>query len=117
MLQKRKHIRVGKLFSLELRVKPDEDQRATPRDWNMASANNLSTGGAFFYYNKDLEIGSFVDLRIFVPESKTSLYCTGKIIRAKKNIKPSIYDIAVEFTEINEQTKEIIEKFFIKSPG
>ncbi len=117
MLQKREHTRAEKLFSLELRIKPDEDQRTTSGDWNMASANNLSAGGAFFYYNKDLKIGSLVDLRIFVPESKTSLYCTGKIIRVKKNIKPSIYDIAVEFTEVNEQTKEIIKKFAIKSSG
>jgi len=117
MLEKRKYTRAEKLFSLELQVKPDEDQRTTSGDWNMASADNLSAGGAFFYYNKDLKIGSLVDLRMFVPESKTSLYGVGKIIRVKKNIKPSIYDIAVEFTEIDEQTREIIEKFAIKSSG
>ncbi len=82
--EKRKYIRAMELFSLEFRNKPDEGKKATSANWNMVSARDLSEGGAFFYYNKDSEIGTHVKVKICIPESTTTIHCDGKIIRAEK---------------------------------
>ncbi len=49
-----------------------------------------------FIYNKNLGIVSLI------------INCVGKIIRIDEPIPISIFGIAIEFTEIGEQEKEII---------
>jgi len=108
--ERRKYIRAEKPFVLNLRIKPNKSRKATSTGWNMVSADNLSAGGISLYYIKNLKIGSLVDLRISIPESTTSICCTGEIIRSKKNPKFTIYETAISFKETSEQEREMINK-------
>jgi hypothetical protein len=69
---------------------------------------NINAGGAFFYYTKDLGIGTLLDLKIYVPNSVLILNCVGKVIRIDKPRHTSMFGITIKFTEIGEKEKEII---------
>ena len=109
-LEKREYTRAEKPFVLRLRIKPENDHKATSVGWNMVSANNLSAGGVFLYYVKELEIGTLVELKISIPESTTSIYCVGETIRTSKQPKSQIYEIAISFKEIENKERELINK-------
>ncbi len=72
--------------------------------------HNLSTGSAAFFYNKNLGIGTLLDLKIDVPKSTPTINCVGKIIRIDKPQTTSMFCIAIRFTDIGEQEKEMISK-------
>ncbi len=46
---------------------------------------NLSTGGAFFIYKKDLGIGTLLDLKIEVSEYTPTINCVGKVTRIEQS--------------------------------
>ncbi len=108
---KRKYIRTDRPFALKIRIKPDEGQKVTFTDWNMVMATNLSAGGVFLYYAfDDIEIGSLFDLRIHISMPLFTINCVGKVIRIKKQPKSLIVVVAIAFTEIDEQDRELINE-------
>lgn len=107
-IENREHARTGKPFVVELQIKPSESIKVFPSGWNVAPVKNLSAGGVLLYYNEDLEVGSLVDLKIFIPESTNTIKCAGQVIRIENNVNPGIYDVVVKFITINEQAKEIL---------
>ncbi len=77
-------------------------------EWDVVALKNLSAGEAFFYYKKDLGIGSLLDLRIDVSTAMPTVKCAGKVTRIEQSLPHSIHRIATKFTEISEQEKEMI---------
>ncbi len=108
--ERRKHKRTEEPFEINVRIRPDEAQEAVSLGWDKVSVKNLGAGGACFYYNKDIEVGSFVDLKIYISKTAPLINCTGKVTRIKKLQSPAIYDVVLEFTEIGEQEIETINK-------
>ncbi len=92
------------------KIRSDEAQEMWSYDWDSVFLMNISAGGAFFYYTKDLGIGTLLDLKIYVPNSALIINCVGKVIRIDKPRHTSMFGIAIKFTEIGEQEKEIINK-------
>ncbi len=74
----------------------------------MVAMKDLGAGGMLFIYNKNLGIDSLLDLKIDESKATLTINCVGKIMRIDEPISPSIFGIATEFTEINEQAKELI---------
>ncbi len=114
-IEKRKSIRAEKPFVLELRIKADENREKAYDDWNTVYARNLSAGGVSLYYIMELEVGSIVELKIHIPKSTSSINCIGKVMRSGKNPKSPLNEIAISFTEIDEQKKEMINKILEES--
>lgn len=108
--EKREYKRIDKPFIMNVRVKPEEAKEAAYEDWDLVDVKNLGAGGVYFYYNKDLEVGSVVDLKIDLSEFTSPITCAGKAIRIKKHQRSSIYDVVIEFTEIDGQVKDAINK-------
>ncbi len=107
-MNKRKYKRICKQYMARLKIRSDESQKTESDDWDSVSLHNLSTGGTFFNYKKDLGIGTLLDLKIYVPDAVIVINCVGKVIRIDKPRHTSMYGIAIKFTEIGEQEKEII---------
>jgi hypothetical protein len=76
---------------------------------------NIGAGGIFFYYTKDLEIGTLLDLKIYVRNTALIINCVGKIIRIDKPKSTSMFGIAIKFIDIGEQEKEMIIQQLKKS--
>ena len=76
----------------------------------MAAVFNLSTSGIFFYTRTNLEVGTILDLKIGFSRSHLSIICVGKVLCVTKHPVTSINGYAVEFTEIDELNKIMINK-------
>jgi two-component system, response regulator, stage 0 sporulation protein F len=104
----RKYTRIEKPFSSRFRVRQYEDRETPFPDWDTVALKNLSAGGMLFNCHKNLEVDSLLDLEIDMSESTPSINCVGKIIRIKESELSSMFDIAIEFTEIDKQEREMI---------
>lgn len=115
-IEQRKYARAERPFTLWLRIKSSEAHDVTSEEWDSSVSKDLGAGGVFFYYKRSLAIGSLVDLKIKVSDDTPPIDCVGKIIRTKKHLHSSIYNIAIEFTDISDQEKEMINKVVTESP-
>ena len=108
--ERRKYKRTKKPYTIRFRVKQFEGDETIPTGWDMVAVKDLSAGGAFFICtcNKSLEVGSLLDLKIDVSTAIPTINCVGKVIRSDKLLSPSVFCIAIEFTEIDEKEKEMI---------
>ncbi len=106
--EKRKYKRIENPYTVRLRIKQYEGHETLPTGWDMVAVRDLGATGLFFYYKRNLGLGSLLDLKIDISYTPT-INCVGKIIRIDEEpIPPSIFGIATEFTEIEEYEKEII---------
>jgi hypothetical protein len=79
-------------------------------DWDSVILHNLSAGGTFFIYKKDLGIGTLLDFKIEVSKSKPPVNPVGKVIRIEQFQLPpySMFCITIKFIDIGRQEKEVI---------
>ena len=106
--EQRKYVRIEKPYITKLRVKPNDNK--VTNDWETVAVFNLSTGGIFYYSKTNLEIGTILDLDIDYSRSYPNIICVGEIVRVNKAPATSINGYAVEFTEIDEQIRKMIDK-------
>ncbi len=77
-------------------------------DWASVTLMNLSVGGTFFYYKKDLGIGTLLDLKIDVPEFLIIINCVGEVTRIEQFKTTSMFCTAIKFIHIGEVEKAMI---------
>ncbi len=107
--ERRKHVRIKTPYYItRFRVKPYDDM--VSKDLDTVAAFNLNAGGIFFYSRTNLEVGTILDLKIGFSHYYPTIICVGKVIRAKRHPAISINGYSIEFTEINEQLKKMINK-------
>ncbi len=106
-IERRKYKRIEKPYRARFKIRSDEAQEMEAYVWDSVTLD-LSAGGAAFFCNKDLGIGTLLDLKIDVSKSTPPINCVGKMIRIDKTRHTSMFGIAIKFTEIGEQEKEII---------
>ncbi len=104
--EKRKYIRIEKPFMARFRTKQFEGVDAPLTNWEAVTLKDISAGGTLFNYKKNLGFNSLLDLKIDVSTSTSSINCVGKIIRIEEPKPDSVFRIATEFKEIDEQEKE-----------
>ncbi len=101
-------LRKKPIVMARFKVRSDEAQEIGYDDWHSIFLMNIGVGGIFFYYMKDLTIGTLLDLKIYVPNAVLIINCVGKVIRIDKPRHTSMFGIAIKFTEIGQQEKEVI---------
>jgi hypothetical protein len=106
--ERRIYKRIEKEYTARLRVKQYKGTEISFAEWDMISLKNLGAGGAYFFYKKDLGIGTLLDLEIDAPKSKSAIKCVGEITRIDKPLPTSMFCIAIRFIDIGEQEKETI---------
>ncbi len=104
--EKREYKRREKPYRAGLRVKQHEGHEKGSAGWDSVFLMNLSAGGALFFYNKDLGIGTLLDLNIDAPKSMRTMNCVGEILRSDKLQSTSMFCIAIKFIGIGEQQEE-----------
>ncbi len=106
--EKREYKRIEKQYMARFQIRPDKTQGIGFYDWNSFILKNVSAEGAFFFYNKELEIGTLLYLKIYVPKAILVINCVGKVIRIDKPRHTSMFGTAIKFTEIDEHVKEMM---------
>ncbi len=109
-IEKRKHKRIEKPFIVKLKTLPDEAKETVSDGWDMVVAKDLGAGGVFFHCSRNLGIGTALDLKIGFSTSTPPIKCVGVVVRIKKQPYTSIFGIAVAFTKIDAQEKEMINR-------
>ena len=105
---RRKDKRREKLYMAEVRVKRHEGHETGSTGWDSATLHNLSVGGTFFIYRKDLEIGTLLDLKIDGTETRRTINCVGKVTRTEQFQSTSMFCTAIKFINIKKKDKETI---------
>ncbi len=91
-----------------VRVKQHEGHETISTGWDSVTLHNLSEGGTFFIYKKDLGIGTLLDFKIDAPRAMLNINCIGEVNRIKQFQPTSMFCIAIKFIDIGEQEKEMI---------
>ncbi len=92
------------------RVTQRDSQEASHSDWNIVAVKNLSAVGITFnYYKKDLRIGSILELELDFIKSNPNISCIGRVVRIDDAYTNSMFRIATEFREINDQDRKMID--------
>lgn len=108
--ERRKYKRKEKPFMVKFRTIPLVAKEMVSTDWNVVAVKNLGVGGMLFDYNKKLEPDTLLDFKIDISKSIPAISCVGKII-CVKDLKPaSMFRVEIEFIDIGEQEKELINK-------
>ncbi len=106
--ERRVYKRIEKPYIARLRIKQYKGLGKPSAEWDMVTVKDLSAGGMRFNYNKNLGIGSLLDFKIDISKSTPTINCVGKVTRIDHSHLHSMLRIATEFTEIDEQEKEVI---------
>ncbi len=70
---------------------------------------NISASGLRFYYDKRLNIGSYLELRLQLSQISKYILAYGKIVRSEvEGEEEGLFTIGVEFTEISLEDREAI---------
>ncbi len=107
-IEKRKYKRIKKPYWSRLKIINFKNLYQFPDKWDTVALKDISAGGFSFNYNENLGIDSLLDSKIDLSASTLPINCVGKIIRIEQSQPNSMFHIATEFTEINEQAKELI---------
>ena len=91
-----------------VRVKRHEGHETVSTGWDTVTLRNLSEGGTFFIYRKDLGIGTLLDLKIDIPESMLNINCVGEVTRAEQFQSTSMFCTGIKFIDIGKKEKETI---------
>ncbi len=109
--ERRKYKRTGKpYYMVRHRIKRHERFKTSSAGWDRVVLEDLSAGGALYSYNKHSEIGTLLDLIIDVSASTPAVNCVGRVTRIEQSQLYSTLHVAIEFEDIDEQTKELINK-------
>ncbi len=110
-VERRKYQRVEKPIIIRFRIRPDNDQEMASSEWDMVGVNDMSVGGLFFNSSYNIQNGTVLDLKIGFSTSSSPVRCTGMVARVKKQPHTSIFGIAAAFMEIEEEEKELVNRY------
>lgn len=117
---KRRYGRIKRHFVVRLRIRPGQTQAESLTSWNIVTVRDLSAGGILFNYDKEIEIGTLIDLKINFPLLITPIDCVAKVVRIEKPSLRAIVHIAAVFVDIGKKEKELVEKaaeeFYLRKP-
>ncbi len=109
--ERRKYKRTGKPYhTVRFRTKRHERLQTSSAGWDWVVLKDLSVGGALFSYDKYLEIGTLLDLKIDVSTFTPDINCIGRVTRIEKSQLHTTNHFAIEFEDLDEQAKELINK-------
>ena len=107
---KRKHKRIDKPYLVRFRIKPHASHKKANANWDMVPVRDISATGMYFLYKEDLGTNTLLELKIEISNHLPTIFCTGTVIRIKKHLNAPMFGVAVEFMDVPEKDKEIINK-------
>jgi c-di-GMP-binding flagellar brake protein YcgR len=86
-------------------------QIAKREEWLIGKMMNLSGGGICLISKEAYGIANALDLRFMVPDSDNAIEVSAVVAWEQYNIDENRYEIGIQFTEIKEKDRILIEKF------
>ena len=105
-MDKRKHERIEK--KVLVKVSTQENDGGAPQ-WTIVTSKNISMGGLLFGFNKKLDRGTPLYLRIHFPDQ--SIDCTATVRRTIPGTYEPLNDVAVSLKGLEKNEQALIEKY------
>ena len=98
------------------RVRGDFDVRVKIEDndsFNIKRGKSIDVSGSgiLLKYNKPLNIGKVISICFMRPNSFEFVECKARVVRSKLDPDTKLYEIAIEFFDIKEEDKKILDHF------
>jgi len=106
--ERRKYKRVKKPFIIGFQIKEHKGRKKAFEGWDMVAVLDIGAGGALFYYNKKVEVGSLLDLKVNFSPEEDPISCVGEVIRVEDLRAPYLFLVALIFSEITKKDRERI---------
>ena len=104
--EKRKHTRTDR--TILVRVAPQQDSGAAPQ-WTIVSSKNLSAGGLLFGFDRQLERGTPLYVRIHFPDR--SIDCNAMVQRSSPGVMGPLTNVAISLKGLEKGEREFIRRF------
>ncbi|MBF0493518.1 MAG: PilZ domain-containing protein [Candidatus Omnitrophica bacterium] len=106
--ERRKYQRVKKPVMVKFRMNPKHPDTQPSSTWDMVAVLDIGAGGLLFYYNKPVEVGTILDIKIDLADGSSDTTYFGKVIRAEKVIVPHMFLVAVNFSDLDAKARDKI---------
>lgn len=80
---------------------------------SFTATGNLSAGGLLFFSQEPLTAGSFVELKLELPDSHDPVMCLAKVVRVEEIEPEKKYNIAVQYLDVTSADRARIDKFVV----
>lgn len=74
----------------------------------LSFARDIGAGGVLFHAKEDIPVGSALEIKINFPPRPDSIKVIAKVLRTKALKKMGGYDIATEFINIDDKSRDFI---------
>ncbi len=91
----------------------DDVSRKGYKPDNFTVTANISAGGILFFSDESTNVGSFVELKVELPDTEEAVLCLARVVRVEEIEPEKKYNIAVQFMDITSADKARINKFVI----
>lgn len=108
--ERRTYQRAKDHFKVSYPSRQRDERGLFSSEWDEVSPHNFSAGGALFDYNSAVKVGSFLDLKINIPNHGKPVDCVGHVIRIEKNPDSAMCRVAVAFVEMDKEAREKADK-------
>jgi hypothetical protein len=81
--------------------------------WDMVTVRDIGAGGLLFNYDRPVEIGSRISLKIMFPFKDEPIRCRADVVRSQRigsSEDSSIYRVAAEFKNITSADAGLIDR-------
>lgn len=105
--EERQFGRLGAYHLVKYKAVTQEGEESAPV---LATIKDIGTGGVCLRSEEYLPVSTTIELKINFPHLSTPIFALGKVIWIKQRKKGKFYEIGVQFFEIEESMRKIIDE-------
>lgn len=103
---------------INLRFKPFKNvEELTERGFTLEQLSvtkNISAGGILFVSTQILNIGTFLELKLELPNNEEVVNCLARVVRVEELIEGKSYDVSGVFLDITSAQRARLEKYVVR---
>jgi type II secretion system protein E len=80
----------------------------------LSVTKNISAGGILFASTQILNIGTFLELKLELPNNEEAINCLARVVRVEELIEGKSYDVAGVFLDITSAQRALLDKYVVK---
>ncbi|MGE5280578.1 MAG: ATPase, T2SS/T4P/T4SS family [Deltaproteobacteria bacterium] len=91
----------------------DEIKKGGFQPESLAATLNVSAGGLLFVSSEPVRVGTFLEMRLELPDSRDPVVCLARVVRTEEIEPLKRYNIAAQYMDITSADRVRIDKFVL----
>jgi c-di-GMP-binding flagellar brake protein YcgR len=112
--ERRTYIRLNSKVNLRYALVKSKEEALKKRGLTpeqLSVTKNISAGGLLFVADEELPLGSFLELKLELPDGEGQIECLAKVVRIEEIESDRNYDIAVCFLDLTGAERNRLNKY------